>query len=33
MRGQNDYVSVSVPSADRHSCAIEEIILRAQGIQ
>jgi hypothetical protein len=33
MRGQNDYVSVSVPSADGRSCAIEEIILRAQGIQ
>jgi len=33
MRGQNDYVSVPVPSADGRSCAIDQIILRAQGIQ
>ena len=33
MRGQNDYVSVPVPSSDGRSCAIQEIILRAQGIQ
>jgi hypothetical protein len=32
MRGQNDYVSVPVPSSDGRSCAIQEIILRAQGI-
>ena len=30
MRGQNDYVSVPVPSSDGRSCAIAEIILRAQ---
>ena len=33
MRGQNDYVSVPIPSSDGRSCAIQEIILRAQGIQ
>ena len=33
MRGQTDYVSVPVPSSDGRSCAIQEIILRAQGIQ
>ena len=33
MRGQNDYVSVPVPSSDGRSCAIAEIILRAQGVQ
>ncbi len=33
MRGQNDFVSVPVPSADGLTCAIAEIILRAQGIQ
>ncbi|MFL5303591.1 MAG: hypothetical protein ACJ8F1_00185 [Polyangia bacterium] len=33
MRGQNDYVSVPVASADGLSCAIQEIILRAPGIQ
>lgn len=33
MRGQNDFVSVPVPSADGTSCAIQDIILRAQGIQ
>ena len=32
MRGQNDYVSVPVASSDGRSCAIQEIILRAQGI-
>lgn len=31
-RGQTDFVSVPVPSADGRSCAIQEIILRAQGI-
>ena len=33
MRGQDDYVSVPIPSSDGRSCAIQEIILRAQGIQ
>lgn len=33
MRGQTDYVSVPVPSSDGRSCAIAEIILRAQGVQ
>lgn len=33
MRGQTDYVSVPVPASDGRSCAIQEIILRAQGIQ
>ncbi|HVT10358.1 MAG TPA: hypothetical protein VHO67_23015 [Polyangia bacterium] len=33
MRGQNDYVAAPVPSTDGISCAIKEIILRAQGIQ
>jgi hypothetical protein len=33
MRGQNDYVTVPVPSADGRSCAIQAIILKAQGIQ
>ena len=33
MRGQTDYVSVPVASSDGLSCAIQEIILRAQGIQ
>ena len=33
MRGQNDYVSVPVASSDGLTCAIQEIILRAQGIQ
>jgi hypothetical protein len=33
MLGENDYVSVPVPSSDGRSCAIQEIILRAQGIQ
>ncbi len=33
MRGENDYVSVPVPSSDGRSCAIQEIILRAEGIQ
>ena len=33
MRGESDYVSVPVPSSDGRSCAIREIILRAQGIQ
>jgi hypothetical protein len=32
MRGQNDYVSVPVPSSDGRSCTIQEIILRAQGV-
>ena len=31
-RGQNDFVSVPVASSDGRSCAIQEIILRAQGI-
>ena len=33
MRGQNDFVSVPVASSDGRSCAIQAIILRAQGIQ
>ena len=33
MRGQNDYVSVPVASSDGLTCTIQEIILRAQGIQ
>ncbi|HEY5281838.1 MAG TPA: hypothetical protein VIM14_03520 [Polyangia bacterium] len=33
MRGQNDYVSVPVASSDGLTCSIQEIILRAQGIQ
>ncbi len=33
MRGQNDFVSVPVASADGLSCAIREIVLRAQEIQ
>jgi hypothetical protein len=33
MRGQNDYVSVPVPSSDGKTCAIEQITLRAQGVQ
>ena len=33
MRGQNDYVSIPVPSSDGRSCAIAEVILRAQGVQ
>jgi hypothetical protein len=32
MRGQTDYVSVPVASSDGLSCAIAEIILRAQGV-
>jgi hypothetical protein len=32
MRGQNDFVSVPVASSDGRTCAIQEIILRAQGI-
>jgi len=32
MRGQNDYVSVPVASSDGLTCAIAQIILRAQGI-
>jgi hypothetical protein len=31
-RGQNDFVSVPVASSDGRACAIQEIILRAQGI-
>jgi hypothetical protein len=33
MRGQNDYVSVPVAASDGLTCSIQEIILRAQGIQ
>ena len=33
MRGQTDFVSVPVASSDGLECAIQEIILRAQGIQ
>jgi len=33
MRGQTDFVSVPVPSSDGKSCAVQEIILRAQGVQ
>jgi hypothetical protein len=33
MRGQNDFVSVPVASSDGLTCSIQEIILRAQGIQ
>jgi len=33
MRGQTDYVSVPAASSDGRSCSIQEIILRAQGIQ
>lgn len=33
MRGQTDYVSVPVASSNGSSCSIQEIILRAQGIQ
>ncbi len=33
MRGQNDYVSTPVASSDGLNCSIEQIILRAQGIQ
>ena len=32
-QGQNDFVSVPVASSDGRSCAIQEIILRAQGVQ
>ena len=32
MRGQNDYVSTPVASADGLRCTIDQIILRAQGI-
>jgi len=32
MRGQTDYVSVPVASSDGLTCAIQQIILRAQGI-
>jgi hypothetical protein len=33
MRGQNDFVSVPVASTDGLTCTIQEIILRAKGIQ
>ena len=32
MRGQNDFVTVPVPSSDGRSCAIQQITLRAQGV-
>jgi len=32
MRGQNDFVATPVPSSDGRSCAIQQIILRAQGV-
>jgi hypothetical protein len=33
MRGQTDYVSVPVSSSNGLDCTVQEIILRAQGIQ